>query len=144
MNETPAKTIREKVAKQQTGLNAAKRAMMLEDTRRILAKEDAVADAVHRRAFGSDYQPPDEEDMGDINVGDTTIYQSPPPPQQQSSNLQTVLATAAIAAATGMGGYMLANPETSPLPQQQPGEFEYDSLKVGLGRIEDYIKKDTQ
>jgi hypothetical protein len=117
--------------------------MMLEDTRRILAKEDAVADAVHRRAFGNDYQPPGEEDMGDINVGDTTIYQTPPQPQQPQSNLQTMLATAAIAAATGMGGYMLANRATPPQsqPQQQQAGFEYDSLKIGLGRIEDYITK---
>jgi len=135
--------LKQTILKQQSGLNAAKRAMMLEDTRRILAKEDAVADAVHRRAFGEDYQPPDEDDMGTIHVGDTKIYHAPPAeqPKTQSNTLQTAVIAAALAAATGMGGYMLANRQ--PTQQQQlpaPG-FEYDSLKIGLGRIEDYVKE---
>lgn len=101
----------ERILKDQAGLNAAERAMMLEDTRRILAKEDAVADAVHRRAFGDDYKPPGEDEMGDIHVGDTIIHQAPTSPPTvvgtpaQASSGTSPLAMAAIAgtAAAGLG-----------------------------------------
>lgn len=111
---------------------------MLEDTRRILAKEDAVADAVQKRAFGDDYMPPGDEDMGDIHVGDVN-HPAPVVVPQQPSNLLPIallaLATAIpITGAIGTAGYVLANrerPETT-----QPG-FDDSTVKIGLGRIED-------
>lgn len=51
---------------------------MIEDTRRVLAAENAVADAHYRRYMGDDYQPPEADDMGDIKIGDTYITQAPP------------------------------------------------------------------
>jgi len=135
----------EKIAKQQTGLKAAERAMMLEDTRRILAAENAVADAVHKRAFGEDYKPM-EDDMGDIHVGDKIEYTPPPQPAQQQSSplLPIALATALIAppvmglAGAGLAYMMLKQP--APVVQ----DFEDGSVKLGLGRIEDYLNKESR
>lgn len=115
---------------------------MLEDTRRILAKEDAVADAVHRRTLGADYKPPDEEDMGNIHVGDMNVHQVPQPQQPKGNGVQTAVMAAALAAATGMSGYMLAGKSTQQPIAPQPAipEFDDETLTVGLGRIEDYLK----
>ena len=136
----------ERIAKAQTGLNAAERAIMLEDTRRILAKEDAVADAVHRRAFGDNYKPPSDDEMGDIHVGDTTIYQSSPPTQtaatimdkQPASTLPAIAMAALLSTGIGgLAGYLMADKDSPDVPA-----FDYESVNIGLGRIEDYIKED--
>jgi len=136
----------EKIARQQTGLKAAERAMMLEDTRRILAAENAVADAVHKRAFGEDYKPMDD-DMGDIHVGDKIEYTPPPPATQQKDSgilLPIALATALLAppvmglAGAGLAYMMLKQPP--PVVQ----DFEDGTVKLGLGRIEDYINKENK
>lgn len=140
-----------RVAKQQTGLNAATRAMMLEDTRRILAKEDAVADAVHRRTFGEDYMPPSEKEMGEIHVGDKITYQTPTPvaseSRQSSSHTQqnplaSMLIGAAITAAMGgAAGYYLAPKNNVTQPTSPPVEFQDETISVGLGKIEDYLSE---
>jgi hypothetical protein len=128
--------------------------MMLEDTRRLLAKEDAVADAVHRRAFGDDYSPPSDEEMGTIHVGDTIIHhaapapvassQSYPMPQQPSmsnaqqpqakSNLPAVALAALLSTVGGgLAGYYFGGKNQSDVPA-----FDDESVRIGLGRIEDY------
>lgn len=83
-----------------------------------------------------------DEDMRQTILGDVT---HPAPvviaPAQQSNTLQTAVMVAALAAATGMGGYMLANKDSDPAPPPRPVEFDDESVNIGLGRIEDYISK---
>lgn len=86
----------------------------------------------------------DDDDMGNIMLGDN-IHPAPvviaPQQQPQNNSLQTLLTYGALAAATGMGGYMLAN-RYAPQPAQQPAQVQFDdeSVNIGLGRIEDYLK----
>lgn len=113
--------------------------MMLEDTRRILAKEDAVADAVQKRAFGDDYMPPGDEDMGDIHVGDVNhpapvVIQPPPPSNLMPMALLALAAAIPTTGAIGVAGYLLANRDKPVVAQ--PG-FDDSTVKIGLGRIGD-------
>ena len=88
----------------------------------------------------------DDEEMGNIMLGDVN-HPAPvifPPQQPQSNTLQTAVMAAALAAATGMGGYMLANRNETPAPETKVAEFDDESVSIGLGRIEDYLGKESK
>ena len=72
-------------------LKTARDALMLADTARVLASENAVADAWHSKSLGQSYKPPEGEEVihvGDIYVGGQqppTPPTPPTPPQQQAT-----------------------------------------------------------
>ena len=80
--------------------------------------------------------------LGDIHLNQP---QSPAAPlnatPQQQSQLAPLLAGFAIAAASGLGGYYLASKDdTTPVQPSAPIEFNDETISVGLGKIEDYLK----
>lgn len=99
-------------------------------------------------------------DMKNVQLGDTihpapVVFAPPNPPVPQSNGLQTALMTAMLAGTTGIAGYLLAGgneqpeqpPVSAPVVQQEPAvepvalpDYSYESMQVGLGKIEDYIK----
>ena len=76
--------------------------------------------------------------LGDINHPSPIIMQ----PQQTQSQIASLLTGFAIAAASGLGGYYLANKGSTPTEttDPQPIEFDDETVSVGLGRIEDYLQ----
>lgn len=82
--------------------------------------------------------------LGDVNHPTPVVIA----PQQQSNGLLPLAIAAALLAPPVMGVaglaagyYMLQKPEaTAPIAQ----EFEDGSIKIGLGRIEDYIKEESK
>lgn len=151
----PAKeSLKERILKQQSGLNAAERAVMMEDTRRLLAKEDAVADAHYRTHMGEAYQPPKDEDMGDIHVGDTIYYGKPdeqkseppkptpmqakptvPPKEKQGMSTAAKIAAMGLAAVAGGSGvglpiaYAISQMERPAVTSGDDTDTKYD-LKI--------------
>jgi hypothetical protein len=105
---------------------------------------------VRKSVWGSEVaSQSDDDDMRNIVLGDVN---HPTPvviaPQQQSNGLLPLAIAAALLAPPVMGVaglaagyYMLQKPEaTAPIAQ----EFEDGSIKIGLGRIEDYIKEESK
>lgn len=117
---------------------------MRDGMRRQAANEEA-ENRWWRKTVTGEEQPStdvEDDDMGNIMLGDVN-HPAPvifPPPQPQSNTLQTAVMAAALAAATGMGGYMLANRNETPTPDPKVVEFDYESVNIGLGRIEDYLQ----
>ena len=89
----------------------------------------------------------DDEEMGNIMLGDVNhpapvVIAQPP----QSNSIQTALLATALSALAGVGGYMFANnkkPEPTPVIEQPSVSFDDASVTIGLGKIEDYLKKDA-
>lgn len=89
----------------------------------------------------------DDEAMGNIMLGDVNhpapvVIAQPP----QSNSIQTALLATALSALAGVGGYMFANnkkPEPTPVIEQPSVSFDDASVTIGLGKIEDYLKKDA-
>jgi 2-methylcitrate dehydratase PrpD len=103
--------------------------------------------AVRKKAWGvgSGEIMASDDEMRQTILGDVT---HPTPvviaPQQQTNTLQTAVLAAALTAAAGMGGYMLAGKgETKPTPstEQQSVSFDDSSVIIGLGKIEDYLQR---
>lgn len=100
---------------------------------------EAESAAVRRAAWGeSENQSVDDDDMGHTILGD--IYGGAPQQPQQPSQLASMLAGFAIAAASGLGGYYLASRGDAPEPA---AEYTDETVDVGLGRIEDYIRESS-
>lgn len=143
--------LKDKVLGRAADLWAARQAMRLEDERRVLASENAVADAHHKRYLGGDYRPP-ADDMGDIRIGDTTInYPTPAAPAAAAPAAAPAAGQAAAAAgmgalgklaasaallATGAGGAVvvpkildaLTAPPSSEAPAEPAGDRDADTL----------------
>lgn len=115
----------------------------LRDSQARQAANEEAENQWWRKTLGADSkQTAEAEDMGHTILGDITnpapIIMQPPAPQQSS-----ILPAAAMAVAAGLGGYLLADKsEPKPAPNQQPAiEFQDETVSVGLGRIEDYLKE---
>lgn len=103
---------------------------------------EAESAAVRRAAWGDQGESKvDDDDMGHTILGDvqypTPIVMHSPP--QQNNGMQNIITALAIAFAAGAGGYMLAGGKQ---PATEPAKVQFDdeSVSIGLGRIEDYLK----
>ena len=107
---------------------------------------------VRKTVWGSEETGDEEpDDMGNTILGDVTypapvIVPQQPTTQPQQSNVAPMLAGMALGAsllglpAAGILGYMLAQPDSTPEPAVESVEFADESVSIGLGRIEDYLK----
>lgn len=81
-----------------------------------------------------------EDDMRNVQLGDN-YHPAPVVVQPPNSNsLATALMAAILGGGLGVGGYMLGSRGGSNDPDKP--EFETESVTMGLGRIEDYLKDD--
>lgn len=108
--------------------------------KRQAANEEAENRWFRKTVGGGNVQAENEDEMGTTILGDITHPAPiimPPSPQ---SNIGTILGLAGTMAAAAMGGYMYANSGTQPqqVEQQQPPAFDDSTIKIGLGRLEDY------
>lgn len=120
---------------------------MRDSMKRQAANEEAENRWFRKAVSGSEdpVEPGADDEMGNVMLGD--IHHPAPvviaPPPQQSNTIQTALLATALAAATGIGGYLLANndkPDASVAPPVQPTPgFDDESVSIGLGRLEDYL-----
>jgi len=120
---------------------------MKDSMKRQAANEEA-ENRWWRKTVTGESQPvdnADDEEMGNIMLGDVNhpapVVISPPP---QSNSIQTALLATALSALAGVGGYLLAGKDSEPsqVPNNQV-EFDDSSVTIGLGKIEDYLKKDA-
>ena len=133
------------------GLTGVMAVESMQDSQDELQKNrDAESSHVRRTVWGSEENasPGKEDDVRTTVLGDIT-YQQPQPQQQPATKpgvALPVIAALALAAATGLGGYWIAkdNAEPDTTEETQPAGFNDESVSIGLGRIEDYIKKDNQ
>ena len=108
---------------------------------------EAESAAVRRSAWGSNGETmASDDEMRQTILGDVT---HPTPvviaPQQQSTTLQTAVLAAALTAAAGMGGYMLAGKDKAePVTPSPDVSFDDSSVTIGLGKIEDYLGKEVK
>jgi hypothetical protein len=107
------------------------------------ANQEAENQATRKRVWGSDnsHAVKDGGDMGNTILGDVT-----PAPVvvagQKGNGLGTLLAAAALGSGiplAAVAGYMLAQAQPEPMPIVAPTD---ESVELGLGRIEDYVKGD--
>ena len=107
------------------------------------ANQEAENQATRKRVWGSDDGSAlkDGGDMGNTILGDVT-----PAPvvvaSQTGHGLGTLLAAAVLGSGiplAGVGGYLLSQAQSEPAPIVAP---EDESVDLGLGRIEDYVKGD--
>lgn len=107
------------------------------------ARKNREAEESHARkhvwGYNTEQDQSGHEDMGHTILGDVT---NPAPivyPPQKSSILPAVAAAVlgAMIPAAGVGGYLLSKAMT---PAVEPGDDE--SVNLGLGRIEDYLKSE--
>ncbi|MAT51137.1 MAG: hypothetical protein CMK32_08140 [Porticoccaceae bacterium] len=117
---------------------------MQEQWREQQLNREAESSAARRQFVSPDVQMQSQADeemrqtiLGDVNNPPAIIM-----PQQQSSNLGTV---AALAAATlglgGAAGYILADKSSdSTQPPAVQRSVDDESVSIGLGRIEDFLK----
>lgn len=83
----------------------------------------------------------DDDEMGHTILGDVNHPAPIIMPQPQQSQLAPMLAGMGIAAASGLAGYYLSNKDdTPPVQPPPPIEFQDETISVGLGRIEEYLK----
>lgn len=115
-------------------------------------RRNSEAEAAHARkvVWGSD-EPAggqNEDDMGTTILGDITQPPTVIVPQQQNSVWPMVaLALAGMLPAAGLGAagagaaaaYLLSRPAAVPEVRPDP-DYEDSSVKIGLGRLEDYTK----
>jgi hypothetical protein len=109
---------------------------------------EAESAAVREKAWGagSGETMASDDEMRQTILGDVT---HPAPvvitPQQQSTTLQTAVLAAALTAAAGMGGYMLAGKDTTePVTPSPDVSFDDSSVTIGLGKIEDYLDQEVK
>ena len=106
---------------------------------------EAESAAVRDKAWGagSGETMASDDEMRQTILGDVT---HPTPvviaPQQQTNTLQTAVLAAALTAAAGMGGYMLAGKnKPEPVTPNPDVSFDDSSVTIGLGKIEDYLQR---
>ena len=115
-----------------------------EETRK---NQEAESKAVRKQLWGSD-ETESEDDMATTILGDVTYAASPASVSQTTPQSSTapLLAGMALGAsllglpAAGLAGYMLAQSDNTPEPTVESVEFDDESVSIGLGRIEDYLK----
>ena len=135
---------------------------MNEGQRRQSANEQAETEW-YRRQLGLEPQQTSTEefDMKNVQLGDINnpapIIIAPPAPQPPNNSLQNLLMGGLATGMAGVIGYLVAggNQQPSQVPQPNPPavtqpvtepvvqplpDLSYESLEVGLGQIEDYIK----
>jgi len=111
--------------------------------------QEAESSKVRKQLWDWDESVKDDDEMRQTILGDTnTTYPAPiimqSPPQQEKQSLLPAVAMAAVA---GLGGYLLANHDDSPTPTPPPVapvNYTDETISVGLGRIEDYLKSDPR
>lgn len=84
----------------------------------------------------------DDDTMGHTILGDVN-HPAPiimPQQQPQQNPLVSMLLGAAMTAAGGAAGYYFANQNNVTQPTSPPIEFQDETISVGLGKIEDYLK----
>lgn len=137
-------TLKNRVLRTAAGLWTARQAVMLEDTRRTLANEDAVANAHHSRHLGALYKPVEAEEMGDIRIGDDVHHHHAPVAKAQSPAWPMVIAAllsaaGLLAAGASLPGLLSLAPASgeraSPLPDDSAPPQGY-ALEPGALRIE--------
>lgn len=101
---------------------------------------EAESSAVRKSLWGSDETVKDD-DMRQTILGDVThpapiIMQQPASPSPWPLILASLIPTAAAA---GLAGYALNKQPVA--PEQSQVEFDDESVSVGLGKIEDYLKR---
>lgn len=103
---------------------------------------------VRKQAFGYEEQQPSGDDMGHTILGDVTHPTPIIMNQQPASSPLLPIALAALAAVGGTGllgagavaGYLLA-PKAA---EVEPAEFNDETLRIGLGKIEDYVASEKE
>ena len=106
---------------------------------------EAESAAVREKAWGvgSGGTMASDDEMRQTILGDVT-HPTPVVIAPQSNTLQTALLAAALTAAAGIGGYMLAGKnKPEPVTPNPDVSFDDSSVTIGLGKIEDYLKKDA-
>jgi hypothetical protein len=123
-----------------TGLN-----WLNQSQQRQAANEEAENRWFRKTVSGEEMQVDADDDMGHTILGDIT-HPAPiimPQQQPQQNPLMSMLLGAAMTAGGGAVGYYFANQNNTPQPQEQtaPAGFDYETVSVGLGKIEDYLEE---
>lgn len=105
------------------------------------ANQEAENRQIRKKVWGSDIEVPqeEEEEMGNIHLGDTN---NPAPiivPQAAAVAGLGPLPTIALMAATAFGTWFLSQQNDKEQVDPQPQTDE--TVVIGLGRIEDYLKE---
>lgn len=101
---------------------------MAQERRKWKAEEEAA----HQKLWGVP-MPKDDDEMGDTILGDVTHI--------KQSGIGNLLTTALLSGVLGAGGVALGMYLNSK-PDAEPKAYVDDSVDVGLGKIEDYLKAD--
>lgn len=133
-------------------MDAAKRRTRLMDLARLGAIEDmqeqwaeqqrnreAESAKVRRDVWGEEPTMPSEEEMRQTVLGDINYMQPAPPqqPQQPQSNMPAIALAALLSTlGGGLAGYYFSSKNQPEVPA-----FDDESVRLGLGRIEDYLTK---
>jgi hypothetical protein len=104
--------------------------------------QEAESAWVRKNLWGSDETGKDDDEMrqtvlGDVNHPAPIIMQQPAPAAASPWPLAL-----ALAAAGGIAGYMLNDKTPATAPEAAAVEFDDQSVSIGLGRIQDYIKSE--
>lgn len=142
--ETPAETLqrhldREGRLKQWITLESFN--WLRDSQKRQAANEEAENRWWRKTVSGDEMKVDADDDMGNVMLGDihnpAPIIMQPPQPQPQNP-LVAMLMGAAFTAAGGAAGYYFSDKQ--PTPVQPEVQFDDETISVGLGKIEDYLK----
>lgn len=99
---------------------------------------------VRKNLWGADVDSKSEEDMGNTTIlGNVTHNVAPLPMTQpkQSSSLLPIIAAALVLAGGGIGAAVAAYMMS---PKIEAVEFNDETLRIGLGKIEDYVASEKE
>ena len=112
--------------------------------KRQAANEEAENRWFRKTVSGDEMKVDADDDMGHTILGDIT-HPAPiimPQQQPQQNPLMSMLLGAAMTAGGGAVGYYFANQNTPQVQEQTaPAGFDYETVSVGLGKIEDYLEQ---